>query len=223
MNDINIQSPFVTEIADLGRILGNAHRLNLLEHIAQGERSVERLAELSNVSVANTSQHLQHLRRAGLVQSRRMGKHVLYGLGTGPILKMLASLRQYAEHRHIEIQELVTDSLNGQNRLEGLSVDELQIRLAEGNVVLLDVRPEEEFLLGHLPGALNIPVEDLQGRINELPTDREIVAYCRGTYCVLSVDAVTALRAKGLTAHRLKNGFVDWKGAGLEVEEFPKN
>lgn len=218
MTDKDTQSKMLTEIADLGRTLGNAHRLALLEHIAQGERSVERLADLSTLSVANASQHLQHLKRAGLVQTRREGKHVFYRLGNGPVLQVLDVLRQYAEHQHKEIRDLITDSLSRQDLLEGLSVQQLQSRLEEESVLLLDVRSEEEFALGHLPGAINIPVDVLENRLAELPLDQEIVAYCRGAYCVLSVDAVAALRANGLSADRLKNGFIDWKAKGLAVE-----
>lgn len=218
MTDPNVQTQIFAELAELARTLGNAHRLALIEHIAQGERAVERLAELSGLSVANTSQHLQHLRRAGFVQTRRDGKHVLYRLGNGPIAELLAALRQYGEHNRSEIRELVSDSFHRRDRLESITREELLSRLQEHSVTLLDVRPEEEFALGHLPGAINIPVEELERRLAELPAGQEIVAYCRGPYCVLSVNAVAALRARGLRARRLENGFPDWKAAGLQVE-----
>jgi rhodanese-related sulfurtransferase len=206
------------ELAELARTLGNAHRLILLEHIAQGERAVERLAELSGLSLANASQHLQHLRRAGFVQTRRDGKRVLYRLGSGPIENVLAALRQYAEHNRLQIRELIADSFNRPHRLEAISREELQSLMQKDSVTLLDVRPADEFALGHLPGAMNIPVEELERRLAELPPEQEIVAYCRGPYCVLSFNAVAALRAKGLRARRLENGFPDWKAAGLRVE-----
>ena len=206
------------ELAELARTLGHAHRLMLLEQIGQGERPVERLAELSGLSIANASQHLQHLRRAGLVESRRDGKRVLYRLGAGPIVPLLAALRRQAGHRRAEIRDVVADSLGRPERLEGLSREELVERLREGGVTLLDVRPEEEFALGHLPGAVNIPVEALLRRLAELPPGQEIVAYCRGPYCVLSVEAVAALRARGFAARRLRDGFLDWKAAGMAVE-----
>lgn len=190
----------------------------LLEHIAQGERPVERLAELSGLSIANASQHLQHLRRAGFIQARRDGKHVLYRLGNGPIANLLGALREYTEHNRSEIRELVADSIHHNERVEAISRDELARRMRDHSVTLIDVRPRDEFELGHLPGATNIPVAELERRLAELPRDQEIVAYCRGPYCVLSVEAVAALRARGLRARRLQNGFLDWKAAGLQVE-----
>ncbi|WP_129525784.1 metalloregulator ArsR/SmtB family transcription factor [Achromobacter agilis] len=205
-------------LAEVAKTLGHAHRLVLLEHVAQGERAVERLAELSGLSVANTSQHLQHLRRAGFVQTRRDGKRVLYRLGTGPVAQLLAALRGYAEHQRAEIKEIIADSIHQRDRLDGVSVDELLGLLDSGSVVLLDVRPAEEFALGHLPGAVNIPPEQLEGRLADLPADANIVAYCRGPYCVLSSDAVAALQARGLRARRLDVGFPEWKAAGLRVE-----
>lgn len=218
MTNANAQTQIFAEFAELARTLGNAHRLILLEHIAQGERAVERLAELSGLSVANASQHLQHLRRAGFVQTRRDGKRVLYRLGSGPIVNLLAALRQYAEHNRSEIRELVADSFNQRDRLGAISREELLRRMQEDSVTLLDVRPEDEFALGHLPGAMNIPVEELERRLAELSPDQEIVAYCRGPYCVLSVNAVAALRAKGFKARGLEHGFPEWKAAGLRVE-----
>ncbi len=218
MTDHDIQSQILSETANLGRTLGQAHRLNLLETIAQGERSVERLGELTGLSIANASQHLQHLRRAGFVQTRRDGKRVLYRLGDGPVLELLTALRQYVEHQRTEIGAFVDDSRHQLNRVEGISRHQLLKRLEQEAVTLLDVRSEEEYALGHLPGALNIPLEELESRLAELPLDHEIVAYCRGPYCVLSVDAVTALCAKGLNARRLERGFLDWRAAGLSVE-----
>ena len=206
------------QLAEIARTLGHAHRLVLLEHISQGERSVERLAELAGLSIANASQHLQHLRRAGFVETRRDGKRVLYRRGAGPLANVLAALRDYAEHQRAEIRAVVSDSIDQRDRLEGVSIEELLGRLQTGSVVLFDVRPEEEFALGHLPGALNIPAPELERRLGELPADKEIVAYCRGPYCVLSTDAVTALRAHGRQARRLGAGFPEWKAAGLRTE-----
>lgn len=212
------QTQAFAELAELARTLGNAHRLMLLEHIAQGERSVERLAELSSLSVANASQHLQHLKRAGLVEARRDGKRVLYRPGGGPVEPLLAALRQQADYRRAEIRRLVADVRTQGDGLEAVSRAELLERLQDGDVTLLDVRPAEEFALGHLPGAMNIPVEALEQRLAELPPGQEVVAYCRGPYCVLSATAVSALRAHGVRARRLADGFPDWKAAGLNVE-----
>jgi len=205
-------------LAEVAKALGHAHRFALLEHIAQGERPVERLAELAGLSVANASQHLQHLKRAGFVQSRRDGKRVLYRRGPGPIANVLVALRDCVSHQHAEIGKLVTDSVHRPKHLEGVSIEELLRRMAEGSVVLLDVRPSDEYALGHLPGALNIPADELERRLGELPAGLEIVAYCRGPYCVLSTDAVEALRAKGYRAWRLGAGFPEWNAAGLGVE-----
>jgi len=204
------------DLAEIARTLGHAHRLVLLEHIAQGERSVERLAELAGLSIANASQHLQHLRRAGFVQARRDGKRVLYRLGNGPIEPLLASLRAYAAHGRAEIRALVADPTA--DGVDAMSRDELLARLGENSVTLLDVRPAEEYALGHLPGALNIPVEELARRLAELPRGHEIVAYCRGPYCVLSATAAVLLRDAGFRVRRLAAGFPDWKAAGLAVE-----
>ncbi|WP_395017886.1 ArsR/SmtB family transcription factor [Dongia sp.] len=212
------KSRLFDQFAELARVLGHAHRLGLLEHVSQGERSVERLAELAGLSVANTSQHLQHLRRGGFVQSRRDGNRVLYRLGNGPVLDLLASLRLYAERSSAEVREIVGDYFTRLDQLEPVSREALVERLHDGSVTLLDLRPEDEFALGHLPGALNFPLDQLEQRLKELPKKQEIVAYCRGPYCVLSFEAVAMLRAKGFKVRRLEDGFPEWKAAGLEVE-----
>ncbi len=218
MIKIDQSNKIFSAFAGVARTLANEHRLILLEHIAQGERSVDRLSELSGLSVANTSQHLQHLRRENFVLTRRDGKRVLYRLGNGPIVNLLDALRQYVEHNHAEIRSLIDDSRNQQDKLDLMSREELLKKLKEGCITLLDVRPAEEFALGHLPGAINIPFEEMDERLAELPANQTVVAYCRGPYCVLSFDAVEALRAKGISARRLKDGFPEWKAAGLGVE-----
>ena len=156
MND-DPQAQIFAEFAELARTLGNAHRLMLLEHIAQGERSVERLAALSGLSIANTSQHLQHLKRGGFVQTRRDGKHVLYRLGEGPIVNLLDALRQYAEHNRSAIRDLIADSFHQREQLESISREELLARLEQNSITLLDVRPKEEFVLGHYLAPLIFP------------------------------------------------------------------
>jgi len=218
MTKIAASASLFADLAEIARTLGHAHRLMLLEHIAQGERPVERLAELTALTVANTSQHLQHLRRAGFVETRRDGKRVLYRLGKGPIEPILASLRGYADHMRAEIRELAADPANAAGRHDSISRDELLERLEAGAVTLLDVRSAEEYALGHLPGALNIPADELGIRLSELPPGREIVAYCRGPYCVLSTTAAVLLERKGFRVRRLAAGFPDWKAAGLGVE-----
>lgn len=218
MTKTDLHTLLFSELAEIARTLGHAHRLVLLEHIAQGERPVERLAELTGLTVANTSQHLQNLRRAGFVENRRDGKQVLYRLGRGPVEPVLAALRAYAEFTRSEIRELVSDPLNVKGQLESISTQELLDRLTSGGVTLLDVRSDEEYALGHLPGALNIPAQELERRLSELPPDQEVVAYCRGPYCVLSTTAADVLKTNGFRVRRLAAGFPEWKAAGLRVE-----
>lgn len=204
-------------IAELSRALGSPHRLELLEHAAQGERSVEALARLAGLSLANASHHLQQLRRAGFVQSRRAGKHVLYRLASGPVDALLAAMRAHAEHARAEVRQIIEDSFTRLDALEPVTRGDLIDRLRAGEVVLLDVRPDDEFALGHVQGAINIPLSELERRFSELPQDREIVAYCRGPYCVLSFEAVAALRSKGYQARRLEDGYPEWKAAGMRT------
>lgn len=206
------------QLAEVARVLGHAHRLDLLEHVAQGERPVEALAKLAGLTLANASQHLQQLRRAGLVASRREGKHVLYRIGDGPVQPLLAALRAYGEASRAEVRVIIGDYFERVDSMEPVSRDVLLERLATGEVMLLDVRPEDEYALGHLPGALNVPLGELEARLAELPADREIVAYCRGPYCVLSVEAVALLRARGYRVRRLQDGLPEWRAAGMEIE-----
>jgi ArsR family transcriptional regulator len=214
----NAKKQLFEHFAELARMLGHAHRLELLEHISQGERSVERLAELAGLSVANASQHLQHLRRGGFVQSRRDGNRVRYRLGDGPILELVSALQFYAERSRAQVREIVTDYFDRLDQLEPVSRRELLNRLRVGDVTLLDVRPEDEFALGHVPGAINIPLAALKKRFKDLDSSQEIVAYCRGPYCVLSYEAVALLRARGFKVRRLEDGLPEWRAAGLPVE-----
>lgn len=207
-----------TALADLARPLGNAHRLILLEHIAQGERSVERLAELTGLTVANTSQHLLQLKRAGFVGTRRQGKFTLYRLAEGPVLDVIASLQSLAAYNLKQVELLSASQPSALSGVEVINSDELIERMHENSVVVLDVRSSAEFELGHLPGALNIPMDELASQLQKLPKDRPVVAYCRGPYCTLSVDAVVALNALGYEAQRLREGFIEWSRAGLRVE-----
>lgn len=206
------------QFAELARVLGHAHRLELIELVSQGERSVERLAQLTGLSIANASQHLQQLRRGGFVQSRRDGKRVLYRLADGPILSLMAALRSYAERNRAEVGKIVADYFHRLDQLEPVSRKDLARRLKARTAIVLDVRPEDEFALGHVSGALNIPMDELKPRLAELPKDQEIVAYCRGAYCVLSFEAVALLRKHGFLVRRLEEGFPEWKAAGLATE-----
>lgn len=204
--------------ASVARALGHVHRLELLEHLAQGQRSVETLATRTSLSIANTSQHLQQLRRAGLVASRRGGKFVLYRLTDDTVLVLLSALRQVAERNLAEVDRVIRGYFDARDDMEPVSRSELVERLRDGLVTVLDVRPPDEFEMGHLPGALNIQVGDLEARLAELDPSQEIVAYCRGAYCVLSFEAVAALRARGFKVRRLEEGFPEWKAAGLPLD-----
>ena len=205
------------EFAGVARALGHAHRLELLEHLAQGERSVEALAERVGLSIANASQHLQQLRRAGLVANRREGKFILYRLADEGVVGVTAALRAVAERNLAEVDRIRRGYFAERDSLEPVSRQELLARVEAGLVTVLDVRPEDEFALGHLPGAINIPVRELRSRLSELDPGREVIAYCRGAYCIFSFEAVAALRAEGRTARRLEEGFPEWRAAGLPV------
>ncbi len=210
------------EFATVARALGHSHRLEILEHLAQGERGVEALSRRIGLSIANTSQHLQQLRRAGLVGPRRDGKFVLYSLADDTVLGLLSSLRQVAERNVAEVDRIVRGYFADRDNLEPVSREELLERSREGLVTVLDVRPTDEFALGHLPGAVNIPLDDLEARLADLDPGQEIVAYCRGTYCVLSFEAVAELRRRGFRVRRLEDGYPEWKAAGLPVENGPQ-
>jgi len=206
------------QFAAVAKAVAHPHRLALLEQLAQGERSVELLADRVRVSIANASQHLQHMRRAGLVTARREGKFVFYRLADNAVLDLLASVRRIAEQNSAEFDRVVRSYFENRDNLEPVSRMELMDRLKAGIVTVLDVRPEDEFALGHLPGALNIPLGKLQKRLAELDPKHEIVAYCRGPYCVMSYEAVAALRARGFKARRLEDGLPEWRAAGLPVD-----
>lgn len=218
MSSVNPKRALFAQFAAVAKALAHEHRLELIEHLGQGERSVEPLAALSGISVANASQHLQQLRRAGFVASRRDGKQVLYRLADDAVVTLLTVLRGIAERNVGEVEKVVAGYFRKRDDMEPVSRKELMRRIKDGSVTLLDVRPEDEFALGHLPGALNIPLKELETRLVELPKRREIVAYCRGTYCVLSFEAVAALRRRGLKARRLEDGLPEWRAAGLPIE-----
>jgi ArsR family transcriptional regulator len=203
----------------VAQALGHANRLELLEHLAQRERSVEDLTALSGMSFANTSRHLQILRRARLVETERRGKHVLYSLAGGAeVVTLIKSLGRVGERNVAEVNRVLRDYFHARDSMEAVTREDLVGRIADGLVTVLDVRPKDEFAEGHLPGARNIPLAELNRRLKELPKNVEIVAYCRGPYCVLAFEAVAALRAKGFKAVRLEDGFPEWKAAGLTVE-----
>ncbi len=218
MSSPNVKSLLFAEFARVSKALGSGNRLELLEFLAQGERSVDALAKLSGLSVANTSRHLQVLRQAGLVSARKEGLFVHYSVSGEGVVKLLAALQEVAQHNVAEVTKLVNTYLTSKDSLEPVSVQDLADRMRSGLVTIVDVRPQEEFAAGHLLGAINMPLADLEKNLDGLPPDREIIAYCRGPFCLLSFEAVAQLRNRGLKARRLETGFPEWKVAGLPVE-----
>jgi len=206
------------QFALLARALGSEHRLELLDILIQGERSVERLALAAHLAINNTSQHLQQLRRAGLVTSRKSGTQVIYSLADPEVISLIRSLRRVAEHNLGELAKVVERYYRNRDSLEAVSRDELQARQRKGSVIVLDVRPADEYAAGHLPGAVSIPVSELKRRLKEIPRGQDIVACCRGPYCVYSYEAIEILRPRGFRARRLEGGFSEWLAAGLPVE-----
>jgi rhodanese-related sulfurtransferase/DNA-binding transcriptional ArsR family regulator len=205
-------------LALVARCLASAARLELLDFLAQGERSVEDLARVAGLSIANTSKHLQQLKGAGLVTPRRDGKHIYYALADERVLDAIATLRQLAETHQEAVAALIASYLKQRDALEPIPADELLARARDGLVTVIDVRPPQEYARGHVAGALNVPLDQLERRLGELPQDREVVAYCRGPWCVLSFEAVARLREAGFQARRLQDGLPEWRRAGLPVE-----
>jgi rhodanese-related sulfurtransferase/DNA-binding transcriptional ArsR family regulator len=205
-------------IAKVAQALASGNRLQLLEFIAQGERSVDALAAMAGITVANASQHLQALRRAGLVAARKEGQRVLYRLSGDDVVELYGALRGVAETRLAEVRQLVGEFLGDRHALEPVPAKELLERARKGLVTVLDVRPAEEYAAGHLPGAVNIPIERLEGELARLPKKREVIAYCRGPYCLMSFEAVAKLRQRGWKARRLEEGYPEWRAAGRPVE-----
>lgn len=218
MSKSGFKHDLFTQFARIGKVLSNANRLELLELAAQGPRSVDDLAKAAGLSVANASQHLQELRHVGLVTARKNGLRVYYEVSGGDVIELLDVLRRVSEKRIADVQRLVGTYLTTKDDLEPVPAKELLGRVRKGLVTVLDVRPAEEYRSGHLPGAVNVPLSQLESRLNKLPKGKEIVAYCRGPYCVLAFEAVARLRAKGYKAKRLEAGFPEWKVAGLPVE-----
>lgn len=201
----------------VGRALASAHRLELLELLAQGERSVEALSAETAMSVANTSRHLQILRGVHLVDVRRDGLFAFYRLADERVFRAWKALRELAETQLTEIDRIVQTYLGDRDAMEAIDAEELRSRLEQGDVLVLDVRPELEYRSGHIAGARSVPIAELKARLRSLPKDQEVVAYCRGPYCVYADDAVALLRAKGFRARRFELGFPEWKALGLPV------
>lgn len=206
------------QFARVAKSLASANRLELLEALAQGERGVDALAQASGMSVANTSHHLQILRDGGLVQSRKDGLQVIYRLAGDDVLHLITSMRQVAEAHLAEVDRIVRDNFDSRDNLKPLRRDELMQLAAAGEAMVIDVRPANEYAAGHVPGAINIPIDSLPQRLMDLPRTQEIVAYCRGPYCMLAFDAVAKLREEGFRARRLEDGFPEWKADNLPVD-----
>ena len=205
-------------LAKVAQALANGNRLQLLEYLAQGSRSVESLAAMTGLSVPNTSQHLRALRQAGLVVPRKEGQRVFYSIAGDEIVHLYDALRRAGEAYAAEVEKLVRAFIGHRDELEPIAAAELLERAKKGLVTVLDVRPMEEYAAGHLPGAVSVPLERLESGLAKLPKKREAVAYCRGPYCLMSFEAVATLRKHGLKARRLEAGFPEWKAAGLPVE-----
>lgn len=218
MKPNTFKSDLFSQFARVGKALSNANRLELLEFLAQGSRSVESLAKVAKLSIANTSQHLQQLRQSGLVTSRKEGLKVYYSISGDDVIGLLDSLRDVAERHLSDVDKLVNTYLTAKDNLDPIPASELLERAKHGLVTVLDVRPKEEFEAGHVQGAINIPVEELEQHLQQFNPTQEIVAYCRGPHCILAFDAVAQLREKGFQARRLESGFPEWRVAGLPVE-----
>ena len=206
------------QFALVAKALGHPQRLELIEQLGQGPRSVDLLAEKLGLPIANVSQHLQNMRRAGLVTADRQGRFIVYRLADPSVLEVVASLQRIAEASLAEVDRIVRGYFRERDSLEPVSREELQARMKDGLVTVLDVRPADEFALGHIPGAINVPVAELEARLESLAGAREMVAYCRGAYCVMSFEAVAKLREKGLAARRLEDGMPEWIAAGMPTE-----
>jgi rhodanese-related sulfurtransferase len=206
------------QFARIGKALASPKRLEILDLLAQGERTVEEIARETAMPVANASQHLQVLKSARLVESRREGLYAYYRLAGEEVFEVWRAVRGLGESCLAEIDWVVETYLKDRDTLEAVGAIDLMELLSDGSVVVLDVRPEEEYRAGHIPGALSVPVDALEAALQTLPKDREIVAYCRGPYCVFSDEAVKLLEARGYRARRLMEGFPEWRAAGLPVE-----
>jgi rhodanese-related sulfurtransferase len=218
MGDRAAKTALFDEFARAAKALASGRRLELLDVLANGERTVEALAGEVGLTVANTSQHLQILRQAGLVSSRREGTSIHYRLASPEVFELWRTLRTLAASRLAEVERLTAAYLGSRDELQPVTREELARRLQDGdNLVVLDVRPAGEYAAGHLPGAVSIPVAELRRRLAELPGDREIVAYCRGPYCAFAHEAVSVLRDEGFAARRLEDGLPEWQAAGLAV------
>jgi len=218
----SVKAALYQQLSRVAQALGSAGRLQILEYVAQGERGVDALASMCGLSVANTSKHLQALRQAGLVTARKEGLRVYYLLAGDDVVALIAALRAVAEYRVAEVDRLVRLWLSHRDEMEPVPAAELLARAKKGLVTVLDVRPAEEYDAAHIPGAISVPLDKLESYLSRLPKRKEVVAYCRGPYCLMSFEAVEKLRRRGWRARRLENGFPEWRAAGLPVVEESK-
>lgn len=210
LKERNLKDLLYQEFARIGKCLSSPKRLELLDLLTQGPKSVEALSTATTMSVANVSQHLQTLYNSRMVKFRKEGNYVIYELADDAISDFINSLHNLSEKQYVEVQQIKQEFLNANIGMDGVSFTELNDRMEKGEVLLLDVRPKEEYENAHIPGAVSVPVEELREKLSSLPTDRDIVAYCRGSYCLLSVEAVKLLRSKGINAYRLEKSVQDW-------------
>jgi rhodanese-related sulfurtransferase len=215
----NYQKTIYEQFARIGKALSSPHRLEFLELLAQGERTVEDISRQASIPIANTSQHLQSLRIAGLVKTKKDGLYVRYRLSDPLVLEMLLALRKLAEGQLAEIDRITREYREHHPDIEPVDRETLRKRVISGEVLLLDVRPSDEFMAGHIQGAISVPLEELDNNLAEFPQEREIVAYCRGPYCVLAVNAVERLKSRGFNAVRMEDGIVEWQALGLPLEK----
>jgi rhodanese-related sulfurtransferase/DNA-binding MarR family transcriptional regulator len=218
MADHRAKAALYDALAESAKALANGRRAELVDVLAQGERSVEELAEEIDQSVANTSQHLRRLLRSGLVESRRDGTRIYYSLSSGTVGELWRTMRKVAEQHVADLDELAADYLGDRDRLRTMTRDDLRARLRAGDVVVLDVRPGPEFSSGHIRGAISIPIAELRARLGEIPEGADVVAYCRGPYCVYADEAVRLLSSKGISAARLEDGYPEWAEARLPTQ-----
>lgn len=218
MGDRAAKDALFDGFAGVAKAIGSGRRAEIVDLLSQGERSVEEIAIELGQSVANTSQHLQHLLRAGLVRTRRDGTRIYYALAGPQVAALWATIRDVAAEHVGELDGLAAAYLGDRSQLDSLTRDELVKRMRAGDVVVLDVRPEPEFRAGHITGALSLPIGELRRRLRGVPKDSQVVAYCRGPYCVFADDAVRSLRRRGYRAARLQDGYPEWARAGLPVE-----
>jgi rhodanese-related sulfurtransferase len=206
------------QFARIGHALASPKRIELLDLLAQGEKTVEVLAQHVATPIKNTSAHLRVLRQARLVETRREGTHVYYRLADDEVFTLLRALQALGYGRLADVQQVVEHYMDRHDQFEPVTLKELRRLIRDDDVTVVDVRPAEEYDAGHIPGALSLPVDELKQRLREIPKNREVVAYCRGRYCVFSLEAVTLLRKRGYRARRAHEGMPDWKAAGLPVE-----